>query len=436
MPTIDPRKYITPNDPVIKDLARRFETPVQAFKHVVRSIEYRLERKDVWRLPRETLRLGYGDCEDLSNLLTSILRAMGYPAKSVIYAIRANGKTYYHVATKLGSVVYDPSTKEINPSWLAKATPLLEYDDRNVRVLVRAAQVSANIERLGKALETVGKTALYALPFLVAAVAAKYTYDFVKPANKALAAASGLSAAALAGALTYKYVSKPLAEALGPAVKKPVERVEERPSFEKIESYEKERKREKEVVRIVYVEHHEAQIPLNHVHTLDPFSESKRKSVVVTTIDLVPIELVRKVAKKYGVLTKDVEVLEADILELGIWPWYACVTTDYVCGEGKAWNIDVAVDVGGAYASWPSRTFTDRLKPCLYGWTTVTTPLKARLPQPHWIPGANVHAVPVKTIVMLNRWPRACTTTANLKVLLKTLKLRYRIVYRVTKTVS
>ena len=52
-----------------------------------------------WDLPRVAWRLGFGDCEELANITTSILRAMGIDAWSRIAIVRTREGLEFHVFT-------------------------------------------------------------------------------------------------------------------------------------------------------------------------------------------------------------------------------------------------------------------------------------------------------------------------------------------------
>ena len=122
-------QFITPDDPMIRSIVQAFTTVKDIFDFVS-SLKYVKERKEHWQLPRETLIRGAGDCEDLANLLTSLLRATGAPARSVI--VRLPG-SWYHVVTELEGVFLDP-TAHIT-SYIPPGEPIMLFDERRVDVL-------------------------------------------------------------------------------------------------------------------------------------------------------------------------------------------------------------------------------------------------------------------------------------------------------------
>lgn len=88
------RLYITPNDPVIQQTLKKIvKNPlipdwIEIRDWVANNIEYRYDNvvygtSEYWQLPRETLSLKTGDCEDFSILLTTLYRAIGWDKREV-----------------------------------------------------------------------------------------------------------------------------------------------------------------------------------------------------------------------------------------------------------------------------------------------------------------------------------------------------------------
>ena len=88
------RRYITLDDPEIKELLQKISPSVSSSDWitikdwVANHIQYKNDSEahgvsDYWQLPRETLKLGTGDCEDFSLLLCSLYRAAGYSPDQV-----------------------------------------------------------------------------------------------------------------------------------------------------------------------------------------------------------------------------------------------------------------------------------------------------------------------------------------------------------------
>jgi len=97
--------YVTPNDKIVREtldeISRAYpKVPMwMAIKDwVLRNVQYRSDYqaygvKDFWNLPRETIRLGAGDCEDLSLLLCSLYRAAGYSQDDTYVILASKGET-------------------------------------------------------------------------------------------------------------------------------------------------------------------------------------------------------------------------------------------------------------------------------------------------------------------------------------------------------
>ena len=119
--------FITPNDSAVKDTANYIISTlvrdsvenrvVGAFNYVAINVIYTSDKKqfgknDWWQMPCETLGSVltgnsspqmYGDCEDSSFLLVSLLLAMGIPRQNVRVGI---SEVHAWVEVKLGNVWY------------------------------------------------------------------------------------------------------------------------------------------------------------------------------------------------------------------------------------------------------------------------------------------------------------------------------------------
>ena len=120
-------KFITPSDAVVRDTASYIistlvmdsveDRVVGAFNWVAINVIYTSDRKqfgkeDFWQYPNETLSgvtssgytsLMYGDCEDSSFLLVSLLLAMGIPSQNVRVGI---SEVHAWVECRLGGTWY------------------------------------------------------------------------------------------------------------------------------------------------------------------------------------------------------------------------------------------------------------------------------------------------------------------------------------------
>jgi len=75
----DLREFVQPDNPDIIAVYSQIGPDYWAlYDFVCRNINYRRDIGEFWQTPSETLR-GFGDCEDTSILLTSLIRAGGVP---------------------------------------------------------------------------------------------------------------------------------------------------------------------------------------------------------------------------------------------------------------------------------------------------------------------------------------------------------------------
>lgn len=105
------RLYITPNDPIVQQtLDDILKNPlifdwIEIRDWVANKIQYVSDSKthgasEYWQLPRETLSLRTGDCEDFSILLCALLRANGWDGNEV-YVVLGEKDGDYHAWVKL-----------------------------------------------------------------------------------------------------------------------------------------------------------------------------------------------------------------------------------------------------------------------------------------------------------------------------------------------
>ena len=75
----DIREFVQPDNPDVLTVYSQYGPDYWSlYDFVCRNIDYRRDWGEFWMTPSETLR-GYGDCEDSSILLTSLIRAGGAP---------------------------------------------------------------------------------------------------------------------------------------------------------------------------------------------------------------------------------------------------------------------------------------------------------------------------------------------------------------------
>jgi len=103
--------YITPSDSIIQqtldDIVNNPLVPdwIEIRDWVANEIEYVTDTNahgvsEYWQLPRETLSMGTGDCEDFSILLCSLYRAIGWNENEV-YVVIGEKEGMYHAWVKL-----------------------------------------------------------------------------------------------------------------------------------------------------------------------------------------------------------------------------------------------------------------------------------------------------------------------------------------------
>ncbi len=106
--------FVTPNEVVVADL----EDQIVKDKFILSpnwialrdwvgdNIDYKNDssvhdKQDYWQLPKETLTLRSGDCEDFSVLLCSLLRANGWSENDAYVVIGKNSANQYHAWVKI-----------------------------------------------------------------------------------------------------------------------------------------------------------------------------------------------------------------------------------------------------------------------------------------------------------------------------------------------
>jgi hypothetical protein len=102
--TLDPRTYITPNDPDVQNILPQiiaskafWRTDFGAIQvWVDKNVTYTPDKDDYWQKANETLKRRKGDCEDYAILLCTLLRAYEVPAKDVYVAIGRNSEGKGH----------------------------------------------------------------------------------------------------------------------------------------------------------------------------------------------------------------------------------------------------------------------------------------------------------------------------------------------------
>ena len=109
----DIRSFVQPDNPEVIAVYSQFGPDYWSLYDVVcRNINYRRDVGEFWQTPSETLR-GYGDCEDSSNLLTSLLRAGRMPA----YTVLGSYKGYGHAWSELNGQILESTYTQARPTF-------------------------------------------------------------------------------------------------------------------------------------------------------------------------------------------------------------------------------------------------------------------------------------------------------------------------------
>lgn len=125
----DLREFVQPDNPDVLAVYSQYGPGYWAlYDFVCRNINYRRDVGEFWQTPSETLR-GYGDCEDSSNLLTSLLRAGQMPA----YTVLGSYKGYGHAWSELNGQILESTYTQARPTFdLEHYQPYSLFDESEV----------------------------------------------------------------------------------------------------------------------------------------------------------------------------------------------------------------------------------------------------------------------------------------------------------------
>lgn len=112
----DLREFVQPANPDVLAVYYQYgPDPWSLYHFVCRNIDYRRDWGEFWMTPSETLR-GYGDCEDSSILLTSLIRAGGSPNCYVALGSLGNNLgNYGHAWCQLDGQVLETTYTRAQP---------------------------------------------------------------------------------------------------------------------------------------------------------------------------------------------------------------------------------------------------------------------------------------------------------------------------------
>jgi len=124
----DLRDFIQPSNPDVLAVYSQIGPNYWAlYDFVCRNISYRLDVGEFWQVPSETLR-GYGDCEDSSILLTSLLRNFTQ-AHVAVGMYRGYGHAWCQRAGQILETTYTSARVVLDP---LDYCPYLYFNDQEV----------------------------------------------------------------------------------------------------------------------------------------------------------------------------------------------------------------------------------------------------------------------------------------------------------------
>ena len=124
----DLREFVQPDNPDVLAAYSQYGPDYWAlYDFVCRNINYRRDIGEFWQTPPETLR-GYGDCEDTSILLTSLIRAGGMPAHTVLGSLQGYGHAWCEVNGQMLETTYISARLVPDPQDYKALVAFNDYD--------------------------------------------------------------------------------------------------------------------------------------------------------------------------------------------------------------------------------------------------------------------------------------------------------------------
>lgn len=102
---------------------------LQLWDGVCRRINYRSDDGEFWYFPAETLAQAFGDCDDSANLLTSLLRAAGFNAYTVVGTYRNLGHAWTELDGEILESTYTSAHEVADPQ---DYRPYAMFNDQEV----------------------------------------------------------------------------------------------------------------------------------------------------------------------------------------------------------------------------------------------------------------------------------------------------------------
>ena len=126
----DLREFVQPENPdVLAIYSQIGPNPWALYDFVCRSIDYRLDIGEFWAFPSEVLAKGTADCEDTSNLLTSLLRSGGINAYTAVGDYQGYGHAW---VTKRGEILETTYTSAKSVPDRQDYCPYVCFNDQEV----------------------------------------------------------------------------------------------------------------------------------------------------------------------------------------------------------------------------------------------------------------------------------------------------------------
>jgi len=124
----DIREFVQPQNPDVLAVYSQYGPGYWSlYDFVCRNINYRRDWGEFFQFPSETLG-GYGDCEDTSILLTSLVRAGGMPALTVLGSLQGYGHAWCEVNGQLLETTFTEARPVANPQEYIGLVAFNDYD--------------------------------------------------------------------------------------------------------------------------------------------------------------------------------------------------------------------------------------------------------------------------------------------------------------------
>ncbi|MBA7645128.1 hypothetical protein ES703_52881 [subsurface metagenome] len=112
----DIRSFVQPDNPDVMAICSRIgPDPRGLYDFVCRNIDYRRDIGEFWAFPSEVLAKGTADCEDTSNLLTSLLLCGGNNAYTVLGEYQGYGHAWCQLNGEILETTYTSARPVSDP---------------------------------------------------------------------------------------------------------------------------------------------------------------------------------------------------------------------------------------------------------------------------------------------------------------------------------